>query len=105
VGLPVHVPAATKNCWRRRFLCGPCRIKGKQAINYFKNFLLSMFKELQRTLVVILFTNYGVHSFKYFSIVYLQSSLSRLLLGRSRRMRCEQHTDGIRQTKSQHQGA
>jgi hypothetical protein len=22
-----HVPAATKNCWRRRFLCGPCRIK------------------------------------------------------------------------------
>jgi hypothetical protein len=29
-----HVPAATntqqqKNCWTRRFLCGPCRIKGK----------------------------------------------------------------------------
>jgi hypothetical protein len=23
------VAAATKNCWRRRFLCGPCRIKGK----------------------------------------------------------------------------
>jgi hypothetical protein len=20
-----HVPAAKKNCWRRRFLCGPCR--------------------------------------------------------------------------------
>jgi hypothetical protein len=24
-----HVPAATKNCWRLRFLCSPCRIKGK----------------------------------------------------------------------------
>jgi hypothetical protein len=24
-----HVPAAMKNCWRRRFLCGPCRIKGE----------------------------------------------------------------------------
>jgi hypothetical protein len=23
------LPAATKNYWRRRFLCGPCRIKGK----------------------------------------------------------------------------
>jgi hypothetical protein len=23
-----HVPAATKNSWRRRFLCGPCHIKG-----------------------------------------------------------------------------
>jgi hypothetical protein len=22
-----HVPAAMKNCWRRRFLCGPCHIK------------------------------------------------------------------------------
>jgi hypothetical protein len=22
-----HVPTATRNCWRRRFLCGPCRIK------------------------------------------------------------------------------
>jgi hypothetical protein len=21
-----HVPAATKNCWRRHFLCGPCRV-------------------------------------------------------------------------------
>jgi hypothetical protein len=24
-----HVPAAMKNCWRRRFLCGPCYIKTK----------------------------------------------------------------------------
>jgi hypothetical protein len=24
-----HVLAATKNCWRRHFLCGPCRIKVK----------------------------------------------------------------------------
>jgi hypothetical protein len=24
-----HVPTATKNCWGRRFLCGPCRIKCK----------------------------------------------------------------------------
>jgi hypothetical protein len=24
-----HVPAATKNCWSRRFLCGPCHIKEK----------------------------------------------------------------------------
>jgi hypothetical protein len=23
-----NFPAATKNCWRRCFLCGPCRIKG-----------------------------------------------------------------------------
>jgi hypothetical protein len=22
-----YVPGATKNCWRRRFQCGPCRIK------------------------------------------------------------------------------
>jgi hypothetical protein len=30
---------AAKNCWRRRFLYGPCRIKGKQAISSFRNFL------------------------------------------------------------------
>jgi hypothetical protein len=24
-----HVPATTKNGWRRRFLCGTCRVKGK----------------------------------------------------------------------------
>jgi hypothetical protein len=23
------VPAAKKDCWRRRFICGPCRIRGK----------------------------------------------------------------------------
>jgi hypothetical protein len=22
------IPVATKNCWRRRFLCDPCRING-----------------------------------------------------------------------------
>jgi hypothetical protein len=27
-----HVHTATRNGWRRRFLCVPCRIKGKQAI-------------------------------------------------------------------------
>jgi hypothetical protein len=31
--LAEHVPAATKNSWRRRFLCGPCSIKGKYAIS------------------------------------------------------------------------
>jgi hypothetical protein len=29
----------TKNCWTPRFLCGPCRIKGKLAINSSQNFL------------------------------------------------------------------
>jgi hypothetical protein len=41
VGLPVclpivarqrlgkHIPKTTKNCWRRRFLCYPCLIKGE----------------------------------------------------------------------------
>jgi hypothetical protein len=24
-----HIPMATKNCWTRHFLCGPCDIKGK----------------------------------------------------------------------------
>jgi hypothetical protein len=27
--LSKDVPAATKNCWRRRFLLGPCGVKGK----------------------------------------------------------------------------
>jgi hypothetical protein len=27
--LSKHVPTATKNSWSRRFVCGPCRIKGK----------------------------------------------------------------------------
>jgi hypothetical protein len=27
------VPPATNNGWRRRFICGPCRIKGKWAIS------------------------------------------------------------------------
>jgi hypothetical protein len=27
-----HITAVTRNCWRRRFLCGPCRIKGLLAI-------------------------------------------------------------------------
>jgi hypothetical protein len=25
-----YVPAATKNCWRRRCLCGPCHNMGKR---------------------------------------------------------------------------
>jgi hypothetical protein len=28
-----------QNCWTRRFQCGPCRIKGKQAISCSQNFL------------------------------------------------------------------
>jgi hypothetical protein len=24
-----HVPASKKNCWKRRFICDPCHIKGK----------------------------------------------------------------------------
>jgi hypothetical protein len=31
--LGMHVPKATKNCLRRRFLCGPCYIKRKWAIS------------------------------------------------------------------------
>jgi hypothetical protein len=38
-----HVPASTKNCWRRRFLCGPCRIKEK-GISSSQNFLLFVSK-------------------------------------------------------------
>jgi hypothetical protein len=37
-----HVSAAARNCWRRRFLSGSCRIKGKQAISPSQNFLLSL---------------------------------------------------------------
>jgi hypothetical protein len=35
-----HVLAATKNRRRLRFLYGPWRIKGEQAISYENNFLL-----------------------------------------------------------------
>jgi hypothetical protein len=34
-----HVPSATRNCWRR-FLRGPCRIKGKWAISSYQKFLI-----------------------------------------------------------------
>jgi hypothetical protein len=34
------IPAATKDCWRRRFLCGPCRKKGKWVISSSQNKLL-----------------------------------------------------------------
>jgi hypothetical protein len=34
-----HAPAATKNYWRRRFLCGPCRVKRKYVISSSQNFL------------------------------------------------------------------
>jgi hypothetical protein len=27
--LSKHVLTATKNCWKRRYLCGPCCIEGK----------------------------------------------------------------------------
>jgi hypothetical protein len=33
-----------KNCWRRRFLCGSCRIKEKQTINSSHNFLFQIKK-------------------------------------------------------------
>jgi hypothetical protein len=33
------VLAAMKNCWRHRFLCGPCCVKGKQAISSSQNFV------------------------------------------------------------------
>jgi hypothetical protein len=35
-----HVLVAKMICWKRRFLCGPCRIKGKWAINSSQKFLL-----------------------------------------------------------------
>jgi hypothetical protein len=36
--LGIHVLAATKNCWRRRLLCGPCGMKVKNMINSSQNF-------------------------------------------------------------------
>jgi hypothetical protein len=43
VGLSVSTRcAATRNCWTSRFLCGPCRIKGKQAISSSQNILLDL---------------------------------------------------------------
>jgi hypothetical protein len=33
---------ATKNCWKRPFLCGPCRIEGKWAISSSQNFLFQV---------------------------------------------------------------
>jgi hypothetical protein len=37
-----HVPATRKNCWRRHFPCGPCRIKGKLSISSSQNFLFQI---------------------------------------------------------------
>jgi hypothetical protein len=37
------VPAATKNCWKRHFLCGPYRIAGKQTISSSQAFLFIFF--------------------------------------------------------------
>jgi hypothetical protein len=36
-----HIPATTKNCWRRRFLCGPCRIEGNLFLlfTFFSSFI------------------------------------------------------------------
>jgi hypothetical protein len=34
------VPTATMNRCRRRFLCGPCHIKGKTAIISYQNFMV-----------------------------------------------------------------
>jgi hypothetical protein len=34
------VPAVTKSCWRLRFICSPCRIKGKKAISFFPELLV-----------------------------------------------------------------
>jgi hypothetical protein len=35
-----HVPVATKNCWKHRFVCDPYRIKEKQAISYYQKLFL-----------------------------------------------------------------
>jgi hypothetical protein len=40
-GSVYNVPAATKNCWRCRFLCCPCRIEGKHVISSSQNFLFA----------------------------------------------------------------
>jgi hypothetical protein len=37
-----HVPAVTKNCWRHRFLYGPCRIKWTCSIGSYQKFLSSI---------------------------------------------------------------
>jgi hypothetical protein len=34
--LKKRVPAASKYCWMRQFLCGPCRIKGKWSISSYR---------------------------------------------------------------------
>jgi hypothetical protein len=44
-----HVPATMKNYWRRRFLRGPCRIKGEQAISSSQNSLF-LFAQRMTTL-------------------------------------------------------
>jgi hypothetical protein len=33
-----HLPVATKNCWRRCFLCGSCRIRQKAISSYHNSF-------------------------------------------------------------------
>jgi hypothetical protein len=39
-----NIPAARKDCWRRRFPCDPCRIKLKQAINSSQKFLFKLMR-------------------------------------------------------------
>jgi hypothetical protein len=41
--LSKDVPAATKNCSRRRFLCGPFRIEGQQVVGSPQNSLIICF--------------------------------------------------------------
>jgi hypothetical protein len=53
--LSKHIPVATKNCCRGRFLCSSYRIKGNYAIISSKNVLFFMF--LPRRY------NQGFHSF------------------------------------------
>jgi hypothetical protein len=58
--LSKHVPAATKNCCRLCFLCGPCRIKGKEAISSSNNFLF-FYSSLLIPLVAVCYAHSRAH--------------------------------------------
>jgi hypothetical protein len=48
-----HAPTVTRTCWRSRFLCCPCRIKGKSAISSSQKlslfFIRGFLRHIQRS--------------------------------------------------------
>jgi hypothetical protein len=51
----INTEATKKNCWTRRFLCGPCLFKTKQAIRSFQNFLLIVIYVLKLNIITVSF--------------------------------------------------